>query len=156
MRKYIRGNIISALQWQIHCQVYQSHAFWEIAHTTSSRNILSAIAVLTGLFFLPEPLKFVDWNCDCIDLCDQIYPGFNWTDYWHPRSSPGLSCRRRPTSILEHPRGPAQQRSHQGAAGWASLWASWAEAQADTTVGVCCVQVETAPFRQHSVAALLL
>lgn len=39
-------------------------------------------------FFLPKPLKFVDWNCDCIDLCDRIYPGFNWTDYWHPRSSP--------------------------------------------------------------------
>lgn len=57
MRKYIRGNIISALQWQIHCQVYQPHAFWEIAHTTSSRNILSAIAVLTGLFFCQKHLN---------------------------------------------------------------------------------------------------
>lgn len=50
MSKYIRGNILSVLQWPIHCQVYQSFSCWEIAHQTSSRNILLAIAVLTSHF----------------------------------------------------------------------------------------------------------
>lgn len=50
MRKYIRENIFSVLQWHIHCQVYQLCSFWKIVHITSSRNILWAVAVLTSHF----------------------------------------------------------------------------------------------------------
>lgn len=160
---------IKSRQTILNEEIYQRKYFFCFAMTYSlpglaalfllkncSHNIFKKHSLSSSCAHKPFFYHKGGWNCDCIDLCDQISTGFNRAEYEHPGSRPETPCRRWPTSFFDHPWGPGVlgRGSHQCPTVWANLWALWARTQARATLGAYCVQLKIIPDTQHPVAAL--